>query len=233
MSTVLYRGKAKVVEEGPEPGSIRLVFGDTATAFNGRKRGEIRDKGRINARISALLFRVLQARGVPTHFQAELEPGILLGRRAEMVPLEVVVRNRVAGSLAQRLGLAEGRSLPRPVVELYLKDDRLGDPLVNASHAAALGWASEEELVEMERLARGVNDILRELLARVDLDLVDFKLEFGRCDGRLVVADEISPDTCRLWMRAPASGWTRTASAATWGPWRKPTGRCCGGWRPP
>ncbi|GAB6876487.1 phosphoribosylaminoimidazolesuccinocarboxamide synthase [Thermaerobacter litoralis] len=198
----LYEGKAKIVYATPDPGLVRIYFKDDATAFDGRKRGTIGDKGRLNAQISAHLFRVVEAAGVPTHLVAVAGERELLARRVDIVPIEVVVRNVVAGSLARRLGLEAGRVLDEPVVELYYKRDDLGDPLINRAHVGLLGLATPEELDRMEAMALGVNRTLRAYLAERDLILVDFKLEFGRAAGQLLLADEISPDTCRLWDRA-------------------------------
>ncbi|MBX6377168.1 MAG: phosphoribosylaminoimidazolesuccinocarboxamide synthase [Clostridia bacterium] len=196
----MYEGKAKVVYATEDPEVLIVHFKDEATAFNAAKRGVIADKGAVNRDISAAVFRFLEDRGVPTHFLGVLGEREMRVRRLRMLPLEVVVRNVAAGSLAQRLGLEEGRSLPRPVVELYLKDDRLGDPLVNDDHALALGWADAGQLAEIRRLALSVNEALTSFFAGRGIRLVDFKLEFGvDAEGRLRLGDEVSPDTCRLW----------------------------------
>lgn len=198
----LHEGKAKVVYGTTDPELVRIYFKDDATAFDGRKRGVIADKGRLNAQISARLFQVVERAGVPTHFRALVGERELLARAVEIIPIEVVVRNVVAGSLARRLGLEEGRPLAEPVIEFYYKRDDLGDPLINHSHVRLLGLASDEEMGRLEAMARRVNEALRAFLAERGLLLVDFKLEFGRAGGRLWLADEISPDTCRLWDRA-------------------------------
>ncbi len=196
----LHEGKAKVVWEGPEPDTLLLEFKDQATAFDGKKREIISGKGPLNRDISAILFRYLEERGIPTHFLQAVGEREMVVRKLEMIPLEVVVRNVAAGSLSRRLGLGEGQELPSPVVELYWKNDPLGDPLVNDSHVAVLGLASPEEIEEMRRLALEVNRILGEFFREKGMILVDFKLEFGRDRaGRLVLGDEVSPDTCRLW----------------------------------
>ncbi|WP_404980677.1 phosphoribosylaminoimidazolesuccinocarboxamide synthase [Carboxydichorda subterranea] len=204
----LHRGKVKGVYAVAGYPGLRLIdFTDEATAFDGTKRAVIAGKGEANARISAAFFQALERAGVPTHFVRLESPAVMLVRAVEIIPLEVVVRNRVAGSLAKRLGLAEGTPLRRPVWELFYKSDPLHDPWVNAHHAEALGWASAEELAEMERLAFAANLAMRDLALRAGLELIDFKLEMGRPLGPqgartgegLLVADEISPDTCRFW----------------------------------
>ncbi|MDI3317137.1 MAG: phosphoribosylaminoimidazolesuccinocarboxamide synthase [Bacillota bacterium] len=198
--TQLYEGKAKIVFATGEPEVLRVEFKDDATAFNGAKRAQIAQKGELNREISALVFEALEARGIRTHFLGRLGRRSMRVRRLKMIPVEVVVRNVVAGSLAQRLGRAEGEVLARPVVEFFLKDDALGDPWINATHAQALGLATEEEMREVERLALAVDQALLPWLAERGLRLIDFKLEFGRAaDGSLLLGDEITPDTCRFW----------------------------------
>ncbi len=196
---LLYEGKAKQVYATVDPDLVIQYFKDDATAFNAQKRGTIVNKGRYNNAISASLFRYLEEHGVPTHFVRTLSEREMLVRRLEIIPVEVVVRNVIAGSLAKRLGLSEGRELPRPILEHYYKNDALGDPLINPWHITVLGFASEGELEEINRRALQVNDSLRTFLQPRGLILVDFKLEFGRFQGRLLLADEISPDTCRFW----------------------------------
>jgi len=195
---VLYEGKAKIVYETDDPARLIVFFKDDATAFDGKKRDEILDKGRCNNLISAALFEALERAGVPTHFLDVAGARQMVVRRLEMIPLEVVVRNVAAGSLVRRLGLEDGRELDPPVVELYYKDDARGDPLVNRHHVRVLGAARPEEIDELERLALRVNEVLQPLLAERGLRLVDFKLEFGRDGSRIVLGDEISPDTCRF-----------------------------------
>ncbi|RDI95558.1 phosphoribosylaminoimidazolesuccinocarboxamide synthase [Meiothermus sp. QL-1] len=196
----LYEGKAKILYPGAEAGTVRVYFKDEATAFNGQKRGEIAGKGAVNNQVSAALFRHLEAHGVPTHFVRELSEREMLVRRVEIVPLEVIVRNRAAGSFARRYGVEEGRVLPFPLVEFSYKNDALGDPLICEEAALALGLADREGLADIRALALRVNTLLGDYFARRGLELVDFKLEFGRLpEGRLVLADEISPDTMRLW----------------------------------
>lgn len=200
----VYEGKAKVIYDGPEPGTYIQYFKDDATAGNGAKHDVIAGKGILNNRISAHLMTKLEGIGVPTHFLKSLNMREQLIRQVEIIPIELVVRNISAGSIAKRLGIAEGSHLPRPIVEFYYKNDALGDPMVSDDHIIALGWADPYELEEMVNLAYRANDYLNGLFAGVGLQLVDFKLEFGRIYGEhgelyIVVADEISPDSCRLW----------------------------------
>jgi phosphoribosylaminoimidazole-succinocarboxamide synthase len=199
----VYEGKAKVLYEGPEPGTLIQHFKDDATAFNNKKHALIEGKGVLNNRISEYIFLRLAEIGVPTHFIRSLNMREQLIRQVEIVPLEVVVRNVAAGSLAQRLGLEEGKPLPRQIVEYYFKDDALGDPMVAEEHITAFGWATPAELDEIMGLALRINDFLIGLFLGIGIRLVDFKVEFGReWDNeqmRIVLADEISPDCCRLW----------------------------------
>ncbi len=200
----LYEGKAKIIYEGPEPGTVIQYFKDDATAGNGAKKAVIAGKGILNNRISAHLMTRLESIGVPTHFIKSLNMREQLIRQVEIIPIELVVRNIAAGSLTKRLGVAEGSRLPRPIIEFYYKNDTLGDPMVNDDHITAFGWADPYELEEMVSQAFRANDYLNGLFAGVGLMLVDFKLEFGRIWGEqgelyLVLADEISPDNCRLW----------------------------------
>jgi phosphoribosylaminoimidazole-succinocarboxamide synthase len=199
----LYEGKAKVLFEGPEPGTVVQYFKDDATAFNNQKRGTITGKGVLNNRISEYLMVKLGEIGVPTHFMRRLNMREQLVRKVEIIPVEVVVRNIVAGSLAKRLGIPEGTVLPRSIVEFYYKKDELGDPMVSDEHITAFGWANPHELEEIMALSLRINDYLSGLFLGIGLKLVDFKLEFGRLwdneEMRIVLADEISPDNCRLW----------------------------------
>ncbi len=201
--TKVYEGKAKVLYEGPEPGTLVQYFKDDATAFNAEKRSVIEGKGVLNNRLSEFFMSGLNAIGVPTHFIRRINMREQLIRAVEIVPLEVVVRNVAAGSLSKRLGIEEGTALPRPIVEFYYKDDALGDPLVTEEHIIAFGWASQQDLDDMVQLALRVNDFLSGVMLGVGIKLVDFKIEIGRIwEGdfqRLIVADEISPDSCRLW----------------------------------
>ncbi|RIV18863.1 phosphoribosylaminoimidazolesuccinocarboxamide synthase [Alicyclobacillaceae bacterium I2511] len=197
---MVYEGKAKRVYEGPQPDTYVVVYKDDATAFNGEKRGTIVGKGVINNRISNILFRYLETKGIPTHYLKDLSERETLVRALTIVPVEVVVRNRVAGSMAKRLGLPEGQVLPYPVVEFYYKNDALGDPLVNEGHVTALGWASRAEVAAIQTLALRIGELLGQFFTPRGVALVDFKLEFGRDSaGGIRLADEISPDTCRFW----------------------------------
>lgn len=196
----LYEGKAKRIFRTSDPDIYWVEYKDDATAFNGEKKGTIVGKGELNNRITSIFFEMLREQGIDNHFVELLSPREQLVRRVEIIPLEVVVRNVAAGSLAKRLGMAEGTVLPQPVVEFYYKDDALGDPLVNPSHIKVLGIASEADLAKLEELGIRINDILRTYLAAKGVNLIDFKLEFGRRpDGSILLADEISPDTCRFW----------------------------------
>ncbi len=200
----LYEGKAKVLFEGPEPGTLVQYFKDDATAGNGAKKGTITGKGVLNNRISEYLMTKLGEIGVPTHFMRRLNMREQLIRKVEIIPIEVVIRNIVAGSLSKRLGIAEGTVLPRSIVEFYYKKDELGDPMVSDEHITAFGWAHPHELEEIMSLALRINDYLSGLFLGIGLKLVDFKLEFGRIwdeegNMRIILADEISPDNCRLW----------------------------------
>ena len=199
----IYEGKAKILYEGPEPGTLIQYFKDDATAFNAQKKGTISGKGVLNNRISEHVFTLLSTIGIPTHFIRRLNMREQLVRQVEIIPIEVVVRNVAAGSISKRLGIEEGTMLPRTILEYYYKDDSLGDPMVADEHIAAFGWASQEEMHDIADMAIRVNDFLAGMFAGVGIRLVDFKLEFGRLfDGdysRVILADEISPDGCRLW----------------------------------
>ena len=199
----IYEGKAKILYEGPEPGTIVQYFKDDATAFNAEKKAVIEGKGVLNNRLSEFFMVGLGHIGVPTHFIKRLNMREQLVRSVDIIPLEVIVRNYAAGTMSQRLGLEEGMQLPRPIVEYCYKDDKLGDPLVSEEHIAAFGWATQQDMDDILSLALRVNDFLSGLMYGVGIRLVDFKIEVGRVyDGdfqRLVIADEISPDSCRLW----------------------------------
>ncbi len=199
----VYEGKAKVLYEGPEPGTLIQHFKDDATAFNAKKHALIEGKGVLNNRISEVIFQRLGEIGVPTHFIKRINMREQLIREVEIIPLEVVVRNIAAGSLATRLGLEEGSALPRSVIEFYYKDDKLNDPMVSEEHITAFGWATPGEIEEIMSLALRINDFLIGLFLGIGIRLVDFKVEFGRMwdneNVRIVLADEISPDCCRLW----------------------------------
>ena len=199
----IYEGKAKILYEGPEPGTLVQYFKDDATAFNAKKKGVITGKGVINNRISEYLMTRLSEIGIPTHFVRRLNMREQLVREVEIIPVEVVVRNIVAGSLATRLGMDEGTPLPRSIVEYYYKSDALDDPMITEEHITAFGWATPQELDDIMSMALRVNDFLSGLFLGVGIRLVDFKLEFGRLwdddQMRVVLADEISPDCGRLW----------------------------------
>ena len=200
----IYEGKAKILFEGPEPGTLVQYFKDDATAFNSKKTGTITGKGVLNNRISEYLMVRLGEIGVPTHFVRRLNMREQLVREVEIIPIEVAVRNVAAGSLAKRFNLTEGMQLPRSIVEYYYKANELDDPLVSEEHITAFGWATPQDLYDMLALALRINDFLSGLFLGVNLKLVDFRVEFGRLyeengDMRIVLADEISPDSCRLW----------------------------------
>jgi len=199
----IYEGKAKILYEGPEPGTLVQYFKDDATAFNAEKHAVIEGKGVLNNRLSEFFMQGLTAIGVPNHFIRRLNMREQLIRAVEIIPLEVVVRNIAAGSISKRLGIEEGTQLPRPIVEFYYKDDALGDPLVSEEHIIAFNWATQQDMDDMVALALRVNDFLSGVMLGASIRLVDFKIEIGRVyEGdfqRLIVADEISPDSCRLW----------------------------------
>jgi phosphoribosylaminoimidazole-succinocarboxamide synthase len=196
---LLYEGKAKKLFATADPDQLLQFFKDDATAFNAKKRGTIVDKGILNNAISEVFFRLLEEAGVPTHFVRRLDDRRMLVKRLEIVPIEMVVRNVIAGGLAKRLGLEEGRVLPEPIVEFFYKSDPLDDPMINEWHALVLGMATRAELDRMIELTLRVNAILRPFLAERGIMLVDMKLEFGRSHGEIVLGDEICPDTCRFW----------------------------------
>src|SRR5450631_4922941 len=200
---IIYEGKAKILYEGTEPGTVIQYFKDDATAGNGAKKDTIEGKGVLNNRISEYLMTQLAGIGVPTHFVRRLNMREQLIKEVEIIPLEVVVRNVAAGSLATRLGIDEGTQLPRSIIEFYYKNDALNDPMVSEEHITAFGWASPQEIDDIMALAIRVNDFLSGLFLGVGIRLVDFKMETGRLWEndvmRIVVADEISPDSCRLW----------------------------------
>ncbi|MFP6755342.1 MAG: phosphoribosylaminoimidazolesuccinocarboxamide synthase [Alphaproteobacteria bacterium] len=199
----IYEGKAKVLFEGPEPGTLVQHFKDDATAFNNKKRGTITGKGVLNNRISEYLMTRLSEIGIPTHFVRRLNMREQLVKEVEIIPIEVVIRNVAAGSISNRFGIAEGTPLPRSIVEYYYKSDELGDPMVIEEHITAFEWATPQELDEMLSMSLRINDFLSGLFLALGIKLIDFKLEFGRLyegeEVRVVLADEISPDNCRLW----------------------------------
>jgi len=195
----LYEGKAKILYATDDAALVIQYFKDDATAFNAQKRGTIVDKGVINNQISAHLFQLLEREGVPTHFVKQLNDREMLVKKLEIIPLEVTLRNIVAGGMAKLLALEEGLVLTPPVFEWHFKSDPLGDPLINDDHCVAIGAATREELEEIRRHSARVNDVLKAYFLKRGIDLVDFKLEFGRQAGRILLGDEISPDTCRFW----------------------------------
>ena len=197
---MLYEGKAKRVYATEDPELLIVSYKDDATAFNGLKKGTIAGKGVINNEMSNRLMQRLEKAGVPTHFVEELSERETLVKRVQIVPLEVIIRNIAAGSFSKRYGVEEGVVFSQPTIEFSYKNDELGDPLLNTSHALALGLATQEEIDTIRRLAFQTNDLLRAFWSSCGVTLVDFKLEFGRLsDGTVILADEISPDTCRLW----------------------------------
>src|SRR5437762_426968 len=199
----IYEGKAKILYEGPEPGTLIQYFKDDTTAFDAKKRAVLEGKGVLNNRISEYLMSQLNAIGVPTHFVRRLNMREQLVKEVEIIPLEVVVRNIAAGSLAKRLGIPEGTVLPRSIIEYYYKKDELNDPMVSEEHITAFGWATTQDLDDIVQLSLRINDFLTGLFLGIGIKLVDFKLEYGRLwtndEMRIVLADEISPDNCRLW----------------------------------
>ncbi|MEM7497071.1 MAG: phosphoribosylaminoimidazolesuccinocarboxamide synthase [Pseudomonadota bacterium] len=200
---LVYEGKAKILYEGPEPGTLVQYFKDDATAFNAEKHEVVDGKGVLNNRISEHIMTSLSAIGIPNHFIRRINMREQLIRACEIIPIEVVVRNVAAGSMSKRLGIEEGTALPRPIIEFYYKDDKLGDPIVSEEHIIAFNWAAQQDIDDIVSLALRVNDFLSGLFTGVGIKLVDFKIETGRIwEGdyqRIIVADEISPDSCRLW----------------------------------
>ena len=195
----LYEGKAKKVFATDDPKMVIVEYKDDATAFNGEKRGTIVGKGVVNNRMSNHLFKMLEKQGIPTHYVEELDDRRTVVKHVEIVPIEVIARNVAAGSLSKRLGLPEGTVLPTTVLEYCYKNDDLGDPMINDYHIAAMQLATHDELKTIADYALAVNHILKKYFAEMNVDLIDFKLEFGRFDGKIILADEISPDTCRFW----------------------------------
>ena len=197
---LLYEGKAKRLYQTEDPEILFVEYKDSATAFNGEKKAEIAGKGNLNNQITTLIFEKLQKNGIASHFVKRLSDNEQLVKKVDIIPIEVVTRNIAAGSLAKRLGLEEGTPLKRTIVEFYYKDDALGDPMITTEHIDVLDIATAEEVQELYDKALQVNEVLRPIFAEVGITLVDFKLEFGRDqEGNVLLADEISPDTCRLW----------------------------------
>jgi len=198
----LYEGKAKKIYETDDANLCIIEYKNSLTAFNALKKDSIEGKGELNNLISSSLFELLTEKGIPTHFVERVDNIHQIVKKVAIVPIEVVVRNITTGSLCKRLGVEEGKVLPRPLVELYLKDDALGDPLITEDHAVLFGWSTEEQLLKIKEITLKVNSVLSEYFAGLGIILVDFKLEFGvDAEGRLILADEVSPDTCRFWDR--------------------------------
>ena len=195
----LYEGKAKKVYATDNPDILIVDYKDDATAFNGIKKGTIVGKGVINNKMTNHVFKILESKGVPTHFIEELSDRETAVKKVEIVPLEVIIRNVAAGSFSKRLGVEEGTVLKQPTIEFSYKNDDLGDPLINSYFAVALGLATWEEIDTIKKFAFKVNDVLREYFLQANIKLIDFKIEFGRYHGEIILADETSPDTCRLW----------------------------------
>ena len=196
----MYEGKAKKVFATDDENYCIVSYKDDATAFNGLKKGTILGKGVVNNRVTNHLMKLLEEKGIPTHFVKELSDRETVVKKVKIVPLEVIVRNIAAGSLAKRLGLEEGTKLQSTVLEYCYKNDELGDPMVNEYHILAMGWATKEEIDEISKYALKINEIFSEYFKEANIELIDFKLEFGKTkDGKIVLADEISPDTCRFW----------------------------------
>ena len=199
MDQMLYEGKAKQVFKMENPDLYRIHYKDDATAFNGEKRGTIHDKGALNNKITSFFFTMLNEAGIPTHFVERIDDRDQIVKALDIVPLEVIVRNIAAGSMAKRFGLEEGTPLQHPILEFCYKNDDLGDPFANESQITALGWATQDQLTAIKDITMKVNDILKDFLATKKVKLVDFKLEFGSHKGQILLGDEISPDTCRFW----------------------------------
>lgn len=196
---MLYEGKAKKIYATDKENEVIVYYKDDATAFNGEKKGQIEDKGVLNNAITSMIFEMLNENGIKTHFIKKLNEREQLCKKVEIVPLEVIVRNVAAGSMAKRLGLQEGFELKTTVFELSYKDDSLGDPLINDYHAVGIGATTFEELNKIYEMTAKINEILKEFFIKQNIRLIDFKLEFGRYNGEILLADEISPDTCRFW----------------------------------
>lgn len=196
---MMYEGKAKKIYATDKADEVIVYYKDDATAFNGEKKGQIEDKGTLNNAITSMIFEMLKENGIKTHFIEKLNEREQLCKKVEIVPLEVIVRNVAAGSMAKRLGLNEGFELKTTVFELSYKDDSLGDPLINDYHAVGIGATTFEELEKIYEMTAKINELLKEFFIKQNIRLIDFKLEFGRYNGEILLADEISPDTCRFW----------------------------------
>jgi phosphoribosylaminoimidazole-succinocarboxamide synthase len=196
---LLYEGKAKKVYKTDDPSLYIIEYKDDATAFNALKRGTIAGKGIVNNKMTCIIFDMLKKNGIPTHLVKLMDDNHQLVKSVEIVPLEVIMRNVAAGSMSKNLGIEEGTPLKQPVLEFCYKNDALADPLINDSHVLALGLATKEELDTIRAYALKINELLKAFFLKSNLKLIDFKIEFGRCGGEIILADEISPDTCRLW----------------------------------
>jgi len=194
-----YEGKAKILYETSDPDLVIQYFKDDATAFNAAKKGTIKEKGIMNNKISTKIFEFLSSEGIPTHFEKNLNEREMLVKRVEIVPIEVIIRNRAAGSLCKLLDLEEGLKLKKTILEFCYKRDDLGDPLINEDHILALNIATQEELETIRKYTLNINELMTKFFANLKLELIDFKIEFGRYKGKIILADEISPDTCRIW----------------------------------
>ena len=195
----IYEGKAKILYETADPDLLIQYFKDDATAFNAAKKGRIDQKGIMNNKISTKIFEYLESQGIPTHFKKYLNDREMLVNRVEIIPIEVIIRNIAAGSLCKLLGLAEGTTLTCPTLEYCFKNDSLNDPMINEYHIRALQIASDKDIEVIKKYAFQINELLKKFFKSLKIDLVDFKLEFGKYKGKVILADEISPDTCRLW----------------------------------
>ena len=198
----IYEGKAKKVFATDVPGVVIVDYKDDATAFNGLKKGTIAGKGVVNNKVSNHFFRLLESKGIPTHYVEQLSDRETAVKRVEILPVEVIIRNRAAGSFSKRMGVPEGTALACPILEYSYKNDELGDPFINSYYIRALNIATDEEMEQVRDYSFRINDILKSYLDELGIELIDFKLEFGRCDGKVILADEISPDTCRYWDKA-------------------------------
>ena len=196
---LMYEGKAKKVFKTDDEDLLIVAYKDDATAFNGLKKGTIVGKGIVNNRMSNYLCKILEEKGIPTHYVEELDERRTVVKKVEIVPLEVIIRNKAAGSFSKRLGVAEGTELKCSTLEFSYKNDDLGDPLINSYMALALGLATKEEIEKITEMAFKINEELKEIFRNIGIELIDFKLEFGRYHGEIILADEISPDTCRYW----------------------------------
>ncbi len=203
----LYEGKAKKVYSTENPDYVIVSYKDDATAFNGLKKGTIVGKGVINNKMSNMMMKMLEGKGIPTHLVEQIDDRNTVVKKVEIVPLEVIIRNVAAGSFSKRYGVPEGTKFSAPTIEFSYKNDELGDPLINDYHALALNLASAEEIETIKNMAFSVNEAMKAFFRELNIDLIDFKLEFGRFKGQIVLADEISPDTCRFW---EAGSWDTT-----------------------